>query len=140
MQPPPAAVVVVTPVETEPAPLPPTPPSTGTAAAAAVAVATPVTFKVVPEKAVLVVDGTALAASARSIPRPSAGKSVKVVVRADGYEDQTLTIDDAAPASVDVWLTETHGAASPAHKPAGASHTGSAPASAPTEALPANPY
>jgi serine/threonine-protein kinase len=139
MQPPPAPVVFVTPVETEPAPLPPTPPATGTTAAA---VATPVTFRVVPDKAVLVVDGTTLPASTRSVARPAAGKPVKVVVRAEGYEDQTLTIDDAAPASVDVWLTETHGAASPPRKPpSGAPHAGSPPpASAPTEALPANPY
>jgi hypothetical protein len=144
MQPAPSPVVVVTPVEMEQAPLPPAPPATGTAsanAAAAAQVPALVAFKIVPDKAVLVVDGGALPATTRSLPRPAPGTTVKVVVRADGFEDQALTLDEGAPASVDVWLTESapSGVAAPAAKKAtGASHPSGA--TSPSEALPANPY
>jgi serine/threonine-protein kinase len=128
----PASVVVVTPVEMEPAVLPPTPPPTGTAGTAATVESVPIVFKVIPEKANLVVNGSALAVSVRSIPRPTAGVAQKVTVHADGYEDQTLTIDDSAPASVDVWLNEV------APKKTGG-HGGEV-IPKPSEALPANPY
>lgn len=133
LQPAPASqsVVVVTPVETEPAILPPTPPSTGTVVPPAAL--PPITFKVLPDKAVLVVEGTALPLAVRSIPRPASGTSKKVTVHADGYEDQTLTIDETAPASVDVWLNES------TPKRSGGHGSGEGAAKAP-EALPANPY
>jgi serine/threonine-protein kinase len=93
-------------------------------------------FKVVPDKAFLVVDGKALAPSVRSIPRPAAGKPEQVIVRADGFEDQPFTIDDAAASSVDVWLNPA------ASKPSGSPHhsSGEGTPKPPPEALPANPY
>jgi serine/threonine-protein kinase len=93
-------------------------------------------FKVVPDKAFLVVDGKALDPTVRTIPRPAAGKPEQVVVRADGFEDQPFTIDDAAAASVDVWLNPA------ASKPSGSSHhsSGDGTTKPPPEALPANPY
>jgi hypothetical protein len=143
MQPAPSPVVVVTPVEMEQAPLPPAPPATGTASANAAAVVPAlVAFKIVPDKAVLVVDGGALPVATRSLPRPAPGTTVKVVVRADGFEDQALTLDETAPASVDVWLTESAPAAgatpTAAKKSPGPAHPGGG--TAPSEALPANPY
>jgi hypothetical protein len=131
---PPAAtrppVVVVTPVETEPAVLAPTPPPTGTARVAKLPA---IVFKVIPDKAVLVVDGTPLPASTRSIPRPAAGTAQTVTVHADGYEDQTLTLDDSAGASVDVWLNPTAPKKS-------AGRSGGDPAPKASQTLPANPY
>jgi hypothetical protein len=93
-------------------------------------------FKVVPDKAFLVVDGKALDPTVRSIPRPAAGKPEQVIVRADGFEDQPFTIDDAAASSVDVWLNPA------APKPSGASRhsSGDGTTKPPPEALPANPY
>ena len=96
----------------------------------------------IPDKAVLVVDGKALPLSTRSIPRPAAGTSQKVTVHADGYDDQTLTIDETAPASVDVWLVESAPAViaggeqeRSATRPTSGGESAKAP-----EALPANPY
>jgi serine/threonine-protein kinase len=123
----------------------------GAVAAAPPAVASPappapILFKVVPDKAVLVVDGKPLDETIRSIPRPPTGTTEHVLVRADGFEDQSFTIDDSAAASVDVWLNPA------AKKSSGASHTGASAAAPatdpgsntgskpPPEALPANPY
>jgi serine/threonine protein kinase len=132
-----ASVVIVTPVETERAILPPTPPSTGALAA----VPPPIAFKVVPEKAGLSVEGAPLPVSVRSIPRPAPGVSQRVTVHADGYEDQTLTIDETAPASIDVWLNVS---AAPVKRSGGGRAPEGAPRSAEPskapEALPANPY
>jgi serine/threonine-protein kinase len=106
-----------------------------------VAAAPTVLFKVVPEQAYLVVDGARLAPEARSVARPMAGATAKVVVHADGFQDEALTLDEKAPASVDVWLTPS---ASPS--PSGASPKKAAPAKgegpsakAPEPLLP-NPY
>jgi serine/threonine protein kinase len=105
----------------------------------------PIAFKVLPEKAWLIVDGSALPPSVRSMPRPSAGTVTAVTVHADGYEDQNLSIDESAPASVDVWLTPS---VSPANAPArrsggGRPSEGAAKATDSAKApepLPANPY
>jgi hypothetical protein len=123
-------IVVVAPVATEPAVLAPTPPPTGTAAVAKLPA---IVFKVIPDKAILVVDGAPLPASTRSIPRPAAGSAQTVTVHADGYEDQTLTIDDSAGGSVDVWLNATA-----PKKTSG--RGGGDPAPKASQTLPANPY
>ena len=107
-----------------------------------------VAFKVVPKQAFLIVDGAALATDVRSIARPPAGKSETVIVRADGFDDETLKIDETAPASVDVWLTPKKSAGK-GRDPKGnerQGQAGPAPSSGPAgakkgaEALPANPY
>ena len=146
LQPPAPAWSVAAPAvapETQPSVLAPAPPSTGTAAA----LRATVTFKVIPEEASLVLNGTALPLSARSIPRPDPGASQKVIVHADGYEDETLTIEDSSPASVDVWLSPSSGtgAGTGTSAPHRASVARAAEAvktepSKPPDSLPANPY
>ncbi len=79
------------------------------AAPSASAVAAPapvaeITFKIVPDDAILIVDGKELAPGARTIPRPAPGAVVSVVVRAAGHHDEPLRIDDGVPAIVDIWL------------------------------------
>ena len=98
----------------------------------------PIAFKIIPDGAFLVVGGEALAPTVRSLARPSPGASEKVIVRADGFEDQTLTIDDTAPASVDVWLNQKQKKPS-GHAGHGDDGTGTGSGKA-QEALPANPY
>ncbi len=107
------------------------PPSTGPAAAALATVV----FRVIPGTATLVVDGVALPLSVRAIARPTPGSLQKVTVHADGYEDQTLTIDETAPAAVDVWLNEPAGAT----RKAGAPRGGAEASGKPPDALPAFP-
>jgi hypothetical protein len=99
----------------------------------------PIVFKVIPEKAYFVVNGESLAPTVRSLDRPAAGASKTFIVRADGYEDQTLTLDDAAPASVDVWLNALPPKKSSGSSKATSGASGDTPAAKP-EALPANPY
>ena len=88
----------------------PVPPPTGTAAL----LAPPVTFRVVPETATLVANGSPLPAGERAVPRPLAGALQNVTVHADGFEDQTVTLDESSPTFVDVWLDEKANAARPA--------------------------
>ncbi len=69
----------------------------------------------------------------------------EVTVHADGYDDQTLTIDETAPASVDVWLEPAGVAptASPTWGAAGRKNGGHVLEKRRRtleEALPANPY
>jgi hypothetical protein len=108
-------------------------------AAVAARVAAPILFKVIPEKAYFVIDGQSLAPTVRSLDRPAVGTPKTLIVRADGFEDQTLTLDDTAPASVDVWLN----AVAPKKSSGGSKAPSGSPGdstSAKPEALPANPY
>lgn len=143
VQPAPRSVVVVAPVEATPVmaskgekepPLAAPPPTFP-----------PIAFKVIPEKAWLIIDGTALPPSVRSMPRPPVGTSTSVTVHADGYEDQNLTIDESAPASVDVWLTPSGPPANAAPRRSGGGRPSEGAAKATDSAkapepLPANPY
>ena len=104
--------------------------------------AAPITFKVIPGEAYFVADGAALAPTVRTLDRPARGVTRVLIVRAEGYEDQRLTIDDAVPASVDVWLNALPKKGATSGKTASSpsspvSDTSSVP---PPEALPANPY
>ncbi len=108
---------------------PPPPRATATVNAAAPSIL----FKVIPDKAVLVVNGIALLPGVRAIPRPPRGTLQTITVHADGYDDETVTIDESAPAAVDVWLNES----TPTPKKSGRRH-GEPPES--PGALPANPY
>ena len=100
-----------------------------------------------PEEATVRVDGQPLAAGVRAIPRPAHGASKKVEISAPGFADQTVTLDESTPSSLDVALTLQ----TPTTQPTAASSTTTgtattAPTStstaAPTHkvALPANPY
>lgn len=60
--------------------------------AAAVA-ARDITFKITPPEATIAMDGKELDPTMRTLPRPAAGTTVPVVIRAPGYEDQTSLID-----------------------------------------------
>jgi serine/threonine-protein kinase len=67
--------------------------------------ATPsIAFDVTPPDAVLVIDGVPLDPSVRTIPRPPVGTEETVVVRAEGYADRTLRINDTAGVRVGVRL------------------------------------
>jgi hypothetical protein len=68
---------------------------------------------VVPDTAWIVVDGTALAPGEHSVDRPGKGHAVSVVLRAPGYEDTTLAIDDASPATLDVTLRSKNAPVAP---------------------------
>jgi serine/threonine-protein kinase len=98
--------------------------------------AAPIVFKVIPDKAYFVLDGSAAEPTVRTLDRPAAGATRTLVVRADGYVDQTLTIDESAPTSIDVWLDALpKKSASQAKGPPSDATNAKAP-----EALPANPY
>ena len=86
-----------------------------TAQPAATASATPeVAFRISPADAVLVVDGQPK--DKKSVPRPAAGQSTAVVVRAKGFDDSVVQIDYFSALSLDVTLKESveAGAAPPA--------------------------
>jgi hypothetical protein len=92
-----------------------------------------ITFRIIPDSATVVVDGRELAPGVVSIPHVAAGETHSVVVRAAGYQDEVLQVDDTVSGSVDVVLTllATDKAASPPDD-AKKRHKGST--------LPANPY
>jgi hypothetical protein len=66
-------------------------------------------FNVTPNDAILVVDGKTLEAQDRSILRPPPGVVISVIVRATGYDDEPLKIDNSVPADVAIIL-ERNGA------------------------------
>jgi serine/threonine-protein kinase len=101
-----------------------------------------IVFRVFPEQAVLVVDGTPLAKDARAVSRPKAGQKTEVVVRAEGFREQSFSLEDTTTSPIDVWLVEgTEPAASATvqtpPKATGGGGTGGARRSDP---IPANPY
>jgi len=87
---------------------PPTGQTTGQTHAAASPPAVPpelTTFRVVPANATLYLDGQPLPASARTVPRFEHGRSATLVVRADGFEDETMKLDESVRGTIDVILT-----------------------------------
>jgi tRNA A-37 threonylcarbamoyl transferase component Bud32 len=101
-----------------------------------------------PQEAVLHVDGKALGAGVRTVARPAHGATTQVAVTATGFANQTVTLDERSPSSVDVALTiqtpptqpadTSTGATPTTTKPNPTGHTGTAPTH--KVALPANPY
>jgi serine/threonine protein kinase len=75
----------------------------------AIALASPglVTFRVSPESAVLLIDGVEQASGVRAMTRRP-GEATTVIVRAPGYEDETIVVDDAFPNKVVVTLSAVH--------------------------------
>jgi hypothetical protein len=64
-----------------------------------------IAFRVVPASATVYLDGHAVPSSGRLIPRLEPGRTVTATIRADGYLDETLHLDDTVNGSVDVLLT-----------------------------------
>jgi len=91
-----------------------------------------ITFKVVPDDAILLVEGKELAPNARTIPRPAPGTIVNVTIRAPGHQDEPLKIDDGVPATIDIWLQPNN---APKPAPAAPPPSGGA-APAPTQLAP----
>ncbi len=91
-----------------------------------------------PADAVLRVNGEALAASVREIPRPAHGVTTEVVVTAPGFADETLKLDETAASSVEVALTLQQAPSSPTTATTQTSPTSPTPSH--KVALPENPY
>ncbi len=64
-----------------------------------------ITFRVVPATATLVLDGRVLPPTQRTIPHFNPGATGILVVRAHGYQDETMTLDDSVGGVVDVVLS-----------------------------------
>ncbi len=126
----------------------PTASATVTAAPTQPAASPSIELRGLPNEAVLHVDGKALAADVRSLPRPAKGATTEVVVSAPGFEDQTLKLDETTPSSVEVALTiqapttptATATNTTPQNTTTSTGQTGTAPAPSHKIALPANPY
>jgi hypothetical protein len=107
------------------------------APSAAAAVKKDVEFQVMPDEAVLIIDGAALGVGVRTVPRPPSGTTVTVIARAPGYDDQEVKITSDVPEPVLVILTQT----APEPQPAGATNQpaftgGSQPTSPATTGIP----
>jgi eukaryotic-like serine/threonine-protein kinase len=111
-----------------------------------------VELKGLPAEAVLRIDGDALAPGVRTISRPHHGSKTSVLVSAPGFADETVTLDESTPSSVEVAMTLQSGPDDTA-KPAAptltttatvtsqnTASTGAAPTPSKRIALPANPY
>ena len=82
------------------------PPAASGAGTAAIAAATELVFETTPSDAVLVVDGRELPAGTRRIPRPPAGTTTTLVVRARGKRDATRLVDYFTVSPLSVVLEE----------------------------------
>jgi len=107
----------------------------------------PVKFNGLPSDSVLIVDGMMLDHSVRTLDRPAAGTQRKVVVRTPGYEDETVNLDGATPATVELTLTFGSPTSLPSAVTAVATATSTSTAPAVSAsgkktnvALPLNPY
>jgi len=95
-----------------------------------------VTFRLTPRTAFLVVDGVAMPGDVDAVQRPVDDKPIRVVVRAEKHEDQTITIDATSPPTIEVALTPRTHSRRHGH---GVKANASSSAQAGTPALP-NPY
>jgi serine/threonine-protein kinase len=98
-----------------------------------------------PADAVLYVGGQALAPSVRVVPRPDAHATVDVIIKAPGFADETVKLDETTPSSLEVALTlqsadESAGPKATTTTNIVSTSTGSAPAPTRKVALPENPY
>ena len=58
----------------------------------------------IPDGATVFVAGAALADGAHTVPRPKAGQTLNVIVRAAGYDDAFVTLNAATISPFDVQL------------------------------------
>jgi len=109
---------------------------------------TSVELRGLPEVALLYVDGKPLAPGVRQVPRPAKGQTTEVVVKAAGFADETVKLDEGSPSSLDVALTLQQTAPAQPQTPTNNQNavtpsvtqpSGSASAKKPA-ALPENPY
>jgi serine/threonine-protein kinase len=94
-----------------------------------------------PDVAIVWVDGKPLAAGVRQVPRPAHGATNEVVVKAPGFADETIKLDETTASSLEVALTlqQTTQTASPnTNTNAVTQPTGTA--SSKKNMLPENPY
>ena len=125
-------------------------PTSGVASAHGIAsgpaIAGPVKFTGLPPDSVLIVDGMMLDHSVRTLDRPASGTQRKVVIRTPGYEDETVNLDGATPATLELTLTFGSPTSLPSSAvTAVATATSTAPAVSASAkktnvALPLNPY
>ena len=93
-----ARVAEAAPTAVVPVPVPvggaaPSAPATAPSVEPQGTVSADIVFKIVPSDATLSVDGRALAADVRTVPRPAVGTTVAIVARAKGFEDLTILVD-----------------------------------------------
>jgi len=109
-------------------------------------------LKGLPSDAVVSVDGKPLGAGVREVPRPEKGQAKEIVVKAAGFADETVKLDETTPSSLEVAMTlespkstattaptETTQQTTTATTTAAPQHTTATTPSSKI-ALPANPY
>jgi len=126
--------------------------SSAPAPVAAPAASPEITLRTTPADAIVLVDGKELPAGGRSLPRPAAGQTVTVLVRANGHEDTSVLVDYFTASPLDVTLQpileidapEPDASAAPATSSSAASSAKAPSKARPKEplpnALPDNPY
>lgn len=72
-----------------------------------------IAFTVTPAEARILMDGRELGPGVRTIPRPTAGKTVPLVVHAPGYKDSTVLVDSSTVSPVLVTLEKIEVAVAP---------------------------
>ncbi len=86
------------------------PPTTSASAREIIAPVQPTTSKTIelkglPSDAVVSVDGKPLGAGVREIPRPDNGQPKELVIKAAGFADETVKLDETTPSSLEVAMT-----------------------------------
>ncbi len=106
------------------------------------AIASPsIELRGLPDVAVLYLDSKPLAQSVREVPRPAKGVTTEVVIKAPGFADETVKLDETTPSSLEVALTlqsQTNSNSNTTTNNTTFTPAGSASAKKP--ALPENPY
>jgi hypothetical protein len=64
-----------------------------------------IVFRTVPKNATVTVDGVAVTGRTRRIPRPRVGRVLRVDIRAEGYEDEVIFVDDGSVSPMTVLLS-----------------------------------
>jgi len=103
----------------------------------------PIAVHIVPANATVRVDGKQLPPGSHEIPRPAAGTSHDVVVHADGFADETVTLDEHSPPALDLTLKPVSKTQAPPDKQPDKPDKGPRRGGGgrpPSAGLPANPY
>ena len=100
-------------------------------------VAERITFRLTPPNAVLVVDGVVMPSGVDAVQRPATGRTVRVIVRAEHFEERTELVDSSTAAVLDIALTARTKTGK--GRPTASATTKAATAANPGAAMP-NPY